>query len=426
MDYKRPRGTVDLIDNDAKIFSKIERIFKETAEEFNINEIRTPIFESKDLYIKSVGETTDIVTKEFYDFTDKGGRSLVLRPEGTAGTIRAIVENKLLKTSNFLKVYYIGPMFRYERPQSGRQRQFNQFGVEYIGNVTLYDEVDVILLATTILRKLKITNYKLEINNIGSDESRNKWTAALNTYFLEYKDKLSKDSQNRINVNPLRILDDKVDGSKDFVINAPKIEVFLTNEEKTYFQNFQKIMDFMDIKYIINPILVRGLDYYNGVIFEFILNSKILKGQSTIIGGGRYNKLIEQTGGPDVIGIGFGLGIERMIISTLEENPDFLDDFTYDVIILPLSEKSHIHAMKILNTLRKDNIKVIINNQTYKLSTHFKFVDKHKTKNIIIIGDEEIKNNKVIIKSQIDKIEHHISFDEINNFLKLESCNKND
>jgi histidyl-tRNA synthetase len=174
MDYKRPRGTVDLIDTDAKVFSKVEKILKETAEEFNISEIRTPIFESKDLYIKSVGETSDIVNKEFYDFIDKGGRSLVLRPEGTAGTIRAIVENKLLKTNNFLKVYYIGSMFRYERPQSGRQRQFNQFGIECVGNVTLYDEVDVILLAKTILKKLKINNYKLEINNIGTNESRNK------------------------------------------------------------------------------------------------------------------------------------------------------------------------------------------------------------------------------------------------------------
>ena len=423
MDYKRPRGTVDLIDTDAKVFSKVEKILKETAEEFNISEIRTPIFESKDLYIKSVGETSDIVNKEFYDFIDKGGRSLVLRPEGTAGTIRAIVENKLLKTNNFLKVYYVGSMFRYERPQSGRQRQFNQFGIECVGNVTLYDEVDVILLAKTILKKLKINNYKLEINNIGTNESRNKWVDALNVYFDKHKEQLTEDSQNRINVNPLRILDDKVDGSKEFVINAPKIKEFLTEDEKIYFENLKKIMDFTGIEYIENSTLVRGLDYYNGIVFEFMSNSKILKGQSTIIGGGRYNKLIEQTGGPDVIGIGFGLGIERIIISTLEENPDFLDEISFDAIILPLSESSHIHAMKILNDLRKNDLKAIINNQTYKLSTHFKFADKYKSNNIIIIGDEELKNNNVIIKNQIDKTETRIEFDKIVDFLKLESSN---
>jgi histidyl-tRNA synthetase len=218
-------------------------------------------------------------------------------------------------------------------------------------------------------------------------------------------------------------LDDKVDGSKEFVINAPKIKEFLTEDEKIYFENLKKIMDFTGIEYIENSTLVRGLDYYNGIVFEFMSNSKILKGQSTIIGGGRYNKLIEQTGGPDVIGIGFGLGIERIIISTLEENPDFLDEISFDAIILPLSESSHIHAMKILNDLRKNDLKAIINNQTYKLSTHFKFADKYKSNNIIIIGDEELKNNNVIIKNQIDKTENRIEFDKIVDFLKLESSN---
>lgn len=417
MNYTRPRGTVDLFGSASVEFGMLEEILRYIAFQYNLSEIKTPIFESRDLFTKAVGETSDIVHKEFYDFQDKGERWIVLRPEGTAGTIRAIVENKLLaNTIAPLKVFYMGPFFRYERPQSGRQRQFHQFGIEFVGDIKLTDEVECVCIAQTALDACRISNYTLEINNIGDFKSRAKWIDELKKYFEKYKADLTEDSLARLATNPLRILDDKVDGAKDFVKSAPRINEFLSAEQKQYFEKIKYLLTKLGIDYVVNENLVRGLDYYNGLIFEFVSKSNILKGQSTLIGGGRYDSLVKMTGGPDVSGFGFGLGMERIIIATKDENKDFFKTKILDIVIAPLSEVATETALLINRLLRNMGLKVGMHHGVTKLEKHFKYADKNPSRYIIILGDEELKNKTVKIKNQITKKENIVPILELEKF----------
>ncbi len=419
MTFTKQRGTVDLCGDEARYFYQVESIIRYLAEQYNIEEIRTPMFESTQLYTKAVGDTSDIVHKEFYNFKDKGDREIALRPEGTAGTIRAIVEEKMLaNTSTPLKVFYMGPMFRYERPQSGRQRQFHQFGIEVVGAITQSDEVETICLASAILETCGVTNFTLELNNIGSAATRQRWADALRDYFKDYKDQLSQDSLNRLDKNPLRILDDKVDGEKDFVKKAPQLENFLSEEDKKYFNNIKDILNLLDIKYQINPNLVRGLDYYNGLVYEFVSKSDKLKGQSTIIGGGRYSELVKLTGGPDVPGVGFGLGIERLIIAIKDENPDFLIKKTTDIVYAPLSEQALNCTYVLINLSRSLGLSSACNYSATKIDKHFKYAEKQNARYVIIIGDKELDNKQLIIKDQINKKEEIIKLEEFDQWLK--------
>lgn len=419
MEFKRQRGTVDLYDDEVLYFNQLESILKYVANQYNFKEIRTPIFESTNLYTKAVGESSDIVHKEFYNFKDKGDREIALRPEGTAGTIRAIVEEKMLANlTGCLKVFYMGPMFRYERPQSGRQRQFHQFGIEVVGDVSINDEVETICLAISILNTLKIKNYKLQINNIGSAKARNKWISELKKYFEQYKDQLSQDSINRLQTNPLRILDDKEDAKKDFVINAPKLEKFLSKEETLYFEKIKVLLDLLAIDYEVNENLVRGLDYYNGLVYEFISLSDQLKGQSTIIGGGKYDGLVKLTGGPDVAGIGFGLGIERLIVAIKDENKNFINKQNVDIVFAPLSQKCSNLAVLLNMIIRTNGFSLACNYNSFKLEKHFKLAEKLNAKYVFIFGDKELDKQEIIIKNQLTKKETIISIKEIENFLK--------
>lgn len=406
MTYTKPRGTVDLINNEANEFCTLEKILRYTADLYNFSEIRTPIFEHRELFKRAVGETSDIVNKEFYDFQDKGERWIVLRPEGTAGTIRALVENKLLhQLSSPLHVFYLGPMFRYERPQSGRQRQFNQFGVEVVGDLTTSEEVETLAMAQSILNFCKVKKYTLQINNIGDIKTRGLWIAELQKYFSKFVDQLSEDSQKRLLTNPLRILDDKIDGEKEFVKNAPKIDAFLSNEQKQYFEEIKKYLDALKISYTLNDGLVRGLDYYCGLVFEFVSESEHLKGQSTIIGGGRYDQLVEDVGGPALPGFGYAIGLERLLIAIKEENPKFFEVRSVDVVVAVLSERCKIAGMVINNLLRNWGISSTLNHNTYKLEKHFKFAENNQAKFIVILGDKELAEKKVKIKNQLTKNE---------------------
>lgn len=419
MNFTKQRGTVDLIGDEARYFTQIEALLRYLANLYNLQEIRTPIFEATQLYTKAVGDTSDIVRKEFYNFKDKGDRDIALRPEGTAGTIRAIVEEKMLANLvTPLKTFYMGPMFRYERPQSGRQRQFHQFGIEFVGNIQPADEVEAITLALSILEACGITKFHLEINNIGSAETRKLWIQELQTYFSQYIDQLSEDSKRRLENNPLRILDDKEDGKKDFVINAPRLEKFLTQEEKTYFDEIKKILDILGIKYEINTNLVRGLDYYTGLVFEFVSESDQLKGQSTIIGGGRYSGLVELTGGPNVPGVGFGLGIERLIIATKDEKPDFLQPLSVDLVFAPISTNALdvVHVLMML--ARTSQYSSICNYGATKLDKHFKYAEKHNARYVIIIGDKELQEKKIIIKDQKNQSQTTIDIASFDQWLK--------
>lgn len=421
MNYTRPRGTIDLFGSASLEFNMLEEILRFIASQYNLSEIKTPIFESRDLFTKAVGETSDIVHKEFYDFQDKGDRWIVLRPEGTAGTIRAIVENKLLANIIApLKVFYMGPFFRYERPQSGRQRQFHQFGIEFVGDIKITDEVECVCIAQTALDACKISNYTLEINNIGDFKSRAKWIDELKKYFQKYKFDLTEDSLARLDTNPLRILDDKVDGSKDFVKSAPRIDEFLSSEQKNYFVKIKQLLTKLGINYVVNENLVRGLDYYSGLIFEFVSKSNLLKGQSTLIGGGRYDSLVKITGGPDVSGFGFGLGMERIIMATKDENIDFFKTKTLDIVMAPLSDNAVETALLINRLLRNMGLKIGMNHSVTKLEKHFKYADKNPSKYIIIIGDEELKNKVVKIKNQITKKEDILPILELEKFFNGE------
>ena len=412
---KKPRGTYDLFGVEAKKFNKLCEIFRMISELYNYEEIVTPIFEHKELFIRNIGENSDIVTKEIYDFKDKSDREIALRPENTVSVIRSVIENKLLyKNPLPLKQYYIGPMFRYERPQSGRNRQFNQFGIESIGIRNCYEQVEVISLALTILKTLNIKNFTLKINYIAGFETRTKWINALKQYFSNYKDQLSEDSISRLEKNPLRILDDKVDGKKEFVLNAPKVSEFFTDVEKEEWNEIQTILKNVMIKYEVEPTLVRGLDYYDGLVFEFISNSDKLKGQSTILAGGKYKNLTKELGADNFDCIGFATGIERLMIAIEDETTIDVDD-SIDLYLATLNaDKSKTHLFYlILNSLRNAGFKSEANFNLSKIDKHFKYAQKFNPKLILIIGDKELENNSIIIKDQITKQEQTISIDDL-------------
>lgn len=419
MKYEKPRGTVDLFGHQANSFEHVQNILSNISRSFGFEYVISPIFESAELFKKSVGNESDIVQKEFYDFYDKSKRHLVLRPEGTAGTIRAIVNSKKLVQNNYpYKCFYYGPMFRYERPQLGRQRQFNQFGVECVGNFSYQQEVEIISLGKMILDQLRINKYRLEINNLGTPITRRKWIEALTIYFADYKKNnwdLSETSISRIYKNPLRILDDKIDGQKDFVKNAPKLDLFLTLEDKTNFKKIKDLLEILKIDYKINNYLVRGLDYYNGLVFEFIV--KINNQDLTVIGGGKYNSLVAEIGGPDLPGIGFGLGIERLIIILNELNPSFLKEQIIEIMLAPLTFEAQNESAKIINNLRKNYIPAIVNYDSLTLKKHFKFAEFLKVKYIGIIGLEEINSKTIKVKNQLTKTEETINLSELIKYL---------
>ncbi|NQZ66056.1 MAG: histidine--tRNA ligase [Mycoplasmatales bacterium] len=398
----RPKGTKDIYGQDQIVKKHIEEIVKTIALLNNFEEIETPIFESSNVFKKSVGETSDIVSKEMYLFNDKKGREMVLRPEGTAGAIRAIVENKLFSKQLPLKLFYYGPMFRYERPQKGRQRQFTQFGIEMISNKSPYIDAEVILFASSILESLNIKN-KLIINSLGDSVTRKNYSKALKKYFSKYKSELSDDSVKRIEKNPLRILDDKIDGKKSFVINAPKISEFYSKETNEYFLKLSSFLKKMGINFEIDHKLVRGLDYYADTSFEFVSTSGKAGSQSTLIGGGRYDNLISQFGGPELSGIGFAIGIER-IMNELDYN-EIIDSNkkVVEIFVINLSDASLETSLGIVHMLRRAGYIVEWNGKTVKLQKGFATSDKFGSKINIIIGEKEIKNGNVVIKDKVEQ-----------------------
>ncbi|RTZ68087.1 MAG: histidine--tRNA ligase [Tenericutes bacterium] len=318
----RPKGTKDIYGDVALYRRYVESVLESIANVHGYQYLETPIFERKEVFVKSVGETTDIIGKEMYEFKDRKGREMVLRPEGTAGAIRAIVENKLYIKLPF-KAFYKGQMFRYENPQKGRQRQFSQFGVEVIGEKDPYLDAEVIMMANMIIKSFDI-KAKLYINSIGDRESRKKYSDALKEYFNNHKDTLTKDSIARIDKNPMRILDDKIDSKKDVVKNAPKISEFLSDQSIKYFKTLQDFLTKMSINFTVDETIVRGLDYYSETTFEFKSLSDQVGSQDTLIGGGRYESLVKDFGGPEVGGVGFALGIER-IVNEVKEKIDVND-----------------------------------------------------------------------------------------------------
>ncbi|MGL4617150.1 MAG: histidine--tRNA ligase [Mycoplasmoidaceae bacterium] len=410
---KKPRGTIDIYGNFSEFFFNFSRFLEDISWSYGYSRVETPIFESKDLFYRNEYDTSDMIENEMYNFIDKGNREITLRPEGTASIARFVVEEKILhKEKHPLKYFYIGPMFRYERPQSGRQRQFYQYGIECISIQSIYDEVEIILLAKKIIEKLKIENIVLKLNYIGNKQTRKKWNIELKKYFKENINLLTEDSKNRIEKNPLRILDDKVDSKKNVVKNAPEIDGFLSEEEKEYIELFKKIMKKNNIKFEWDKNLVRGLDYYTGIVFEIVSNEKNI----TIIGGGKYEKIFSEIGENDYSCFGFALGMERTIgIAKL----DSLDDYKRkNLVYFANLTKNDFDSFNIINDMRENEIKVVTSYDTNKLKQHFKISEKYNPNIILIYGDKEKENSEIIIKNQITKKEEKIKLNGLIKKLK--------
>lgn len=408
MIISKAKGCYDLYGDEAKKFKMAEKVIEEVMGIYNINYIRTPVFENSELFRRGVGEETDIVSKEMYEFKDKSDRSLTLRPEGTAGVVRSYIENKM--TNNLVKpvkFYYLEPMYRYERPQKGRYREFTQFGIEVLGESNPLIDMEVISAVIEIFNRLGLENIKLKINTLGDKETREKYKKLLINHFNNYKDNLCSDCQRRLVTNPLRILDCKIDREKEFFKEAPKIRDYLSEKSKKYFEKIEEYLKSLNIDYEIDDNLVRGLDYYDELVFEIEVDS------STICGGGRYNRLVKELGGDDTCAFGFAIGMERFL--SLLELPKETEDLTY---ILALSDSERLEALKLARYLRNNNKRVDFDTESKSLKSQFKKSDNLNSRYLIFINDEKLKYGKVEIKDTLNSTKEEIEIDKILEYLK--------
>ena len=416
MAYKAPRGTVDILPAQSGKWQELEQLLRTICANYNVKEIRTPIFEHTELFNRAVGDTTDVVSKEMYTFEDRKGRFMTLRPEGTAGIARAYVENKLYGMPEKLqKVYYMGPMFRYERPQNGRQRQFHQFGVEMLGVESPYVDVECMLMAVTVVKALGLKNIQLHINTLGDQESRDAYREALQNHFQPVLNELCHDCQVRYEKNPLRILDCKVDKNHPMMKTAPKTIDYLTDSAKAHFEKVCALLDDLEIDYVVDPNLVRGLDYYSHTVFEIISDDPKLGAGSTVGGGGRYNGLVEELGGPQTPGVGFAFGMERLMIAL---GDDHEDEEGLDVYIMPLGSEAKDLAMQIMTMLRANGFTCDMDQCDRGLKGQFKSADRFHAHFSMIIGDEEVQKEVVNMKCNHTKEQVEVPLENIVEFIE--------
>lgn len=418
MSYQKVKGTQDFYNENSLKMRYIEEKVRSIISNYGFSEVITPIFENTEVFVRSAGDSSDIVTKEMYTFLDKSERSITLRPEGTAAIVRCFVENKLHSTPGIKKYFYFGPMFRYERPQAGRYRQFNQFGVEVYGDSSPYLDTEIILSAYKVFSNLGIKNIKLKINTIGDFKSREDYANALREYFANHLDSLCSDCKKRYEKNPMRILDCKVDKDNEVLLNAPRIKDFLTEESKEYFNNVLKSLDNLEIPYEVDNNLVRGLDYYTDTVFEFIIDGDNEFKGLAICAGGRYADLIKGFGGPDIPGVGYAFGVERVMNIMTVENlfPTLAKEV--DVLIISLDNDSKISALKLADKLRDNDLYVELDYKNNNLKPQFKLADRVKPKYIIIIGEEERNSGIYTVKNTVTKTEDKIEVNNIINAIK--------
>ena len=393
------KGTQDMLPKDAYKWHYIESVAQNVAKQFDFKEIRTPVFEKTELFQRGVGDTTDVVQKEMYTFDDKGGRSITLRPEGTAGAMRSILEHGLFNVALPIKSYYVTSCYRYEKPQAGRLREFHQFGVECIGAPSPTADAEVIMLGAKILDRLQIKNISLEINSIGCPTCRAKYTQALKDYFSQYKDKLCDTCLSRLDRNPMRILDCKSPICKEIASDAPVILDYLCDECKEHFEKVKSYLDAAEIKYTINPQIVRGLDYYTKTVFEFITTE--IGSQGAVCAGGRYDGLAEELGGPKLPSLGFAMGLERILILMEKQNCEFPIDDVADVYIAPMGENATAEAIKLCNELREEGFTAVTDLSGRGLKAQMKYANKIGAKFSMVIGDNELENKKATLKNMI-------------------------
>lgn len=411
----KQKGTYDIYGDLAKKRAYVDDVLASICEKYNYGYIETPVFESSDLFHRGVGESTDMVKKETYDFKDRGDRNLTLRPEGTAGVVRWFIENKLYgNMTDPVKVFYNMKMYRYERPQSGRNREFTQWGFECFGSDDVMSDAEVISLAYNAYRLLGLDDVIIKINSLGDNESRNIYREKLVEYFKPHINNLCEDCQERLKSNPLRILDCKIDAENDILKNAPKTLDYLNKESKSRFEKLKDLLDMMDINYEIDERLVRGLDYYNHTVFEVVLNNSYALG-----GGGRYNGLVETLDGPSTPGVGFAMGYDRTILAMEENNVNIPINDSIDVYLLYVSASEKETACYLAQDLRLNGFIAETDLMNKSLKSQFKSVDRFNAKYLVVLNDNDLKENKITVKDNKTKEEESINLNNLVDYLDM-------
>ncbi len=415
-----PKGTKDIFGDEMPLWHSVENKIRALCQSFGIEEIRTPIFEHTELFLRSVGDTTDIVQKEMYTFDDKAGRSITLKPESTAGVARAYIEHGMFNNPQPTKLYYISPTFRYENTQAGRQRQFHQFGIEMFGSYSPALDAEVISAAAQLMESFNIKDIELRINSLGGPECRAKYNKALKEFIGSNLDGLCKECKARYDKNPLRVLDCKEEGCKKIIAGAPSILDCLGPECKEHFETLKSILDSMGIKYVVDPQIVRGLDYYTRTVFEFVTTS--IGAQSTVCGGGRYDNLIEECGGPKTGAVGFGLGMERLMLTLQAQNGQSEFKPYRDIFIGSMGNEGFIKSQTLVYKLRKAGIKAEADTVGRSVKAQMKYANKIGAAYSMILGDDEIAKGTAQLKnmenSEVSEVEIENIVDVMSKILK--------
>lgn len=413
MKLQRPKGTVDILPGESEKWQFVEATMRRVFATYRFSEIRTPLFEHYEVISRSVGDTTDIVTKEMYDFYDKGDRHVTLRPEGTAPVVRSYVENKKFapEVQKPFKVYYTGSMFRYERPQAGRLREFHQIGVENFGSKNPATDVETIAMAKAFFDQVGVKNIKLVINSLGDSETRERYREALIAYLEQHLDNLSDDSKRRLHENPLRVLDSKDKQDIAIVKDAPSILDFLTDASQQHLTDVKTMLESLNIVYTIDQNMVRGLDYYNDTIFEFMTE---IKGKElTICGGGRYDSLVSYFGGPETPGFGFGIGVDRLLLILEEQGASLPVAQPLDVYVVVLGASANVAALKLVQSLRDQGYAVERDVLNRKIKQQFKLAEEFGAKVIITLGESEVETGEIVVKNNATRVEVKTTLSDI-------------
>lgn len=413
----KPRGTNDFLPGEVEKWQYLEEVIRQLFAAYHYKEIRTPIFEHTELFLRSVGETSDIVSKEMYSFEDKGLRHITLRPEGTAGTVRAFVENKLFGQALPVKLYYIGPMFRYDQPQAGRYRQFHQFGAEVLGSREPIVDAEIISFAVDLFSRLGLQSLSVLVNTVGCDKCRPGYHQALREYFSQYEDQLCETCRARLDKNPLRILDCKEESCKAVAKGAPTTLEYACDDCKSHFEQVTAYLESTGVDYQIDTSLVRGLDYYTQTAFEIIMN-KVGSQQNAICGGGRYNKLVSQVGGEDIPGMGFAAGMERLLLTLEEEGIKLPIARHIDVYIAPLGEKAKVPCFQLTQALRKDGLVCETDYLSKSIKAQMKTADRHHARYSVIVGEEELARQVAVVRDMQASTQEDVPMNEITKYLR--------
>jgi len=408
---KVPKGTQDILPEDISKWYYIEDMIKEILNKYGYKEIRTPFFEYTDLFVRGIGESTDIVTKEMFTFPDRKGRSLTLRPEGTAPVIRAYLENRMDRISKVIKLFYLGPMFRCEKPQAGRFRQFNQFGIEVIGTKSSAADAEVILTVLDVYKKLGLKNLEILINSVGCKKCRVDYVQKLKKYLKDKKDFLCSECEERYSRNPLRVLDCKKDSCKKIIESAPVIIENLCQECKSHFSEVKSYLTDQKIIFNEDPQLVRGLDYYTKTAFEIISGG--LGAQNAIGGGGRYDDLVEELGGKPTPAVGFAAGIERMIIAIDQQKGDWPMEKGVDIFVAKVNEKNKDTAFRLLQKIRNSGLSADMDYSEGSLKSQMRIANKIGARYTVIVGEEELSKNMVIFRNMLTKEQKEVKIDNL-------------